>query len=304
MTTADTPAVPTTVRGRRGTGPGPLGRRLAVSLAFVLAMVGTAVGVGAFGGSQIDEAAGGLLSADATHLAPATPAFRIWSVIYLGLGAYTLWQWWDRRDERRVAGLAIASLLLNAAWILVVQAGAIALSVLVILVLLGVLGALFRRLVARPPAGALERLVVDGTFGLYLGWVSVATCANIAAALTAAGFAGFGVPELLAATVLAAVAVIGVALTRAGRRPVAAPAAIVWGVLWIAVGRATDSPSSPTVAIAAVVVAAVIVLATVLALVRPPRRSGSDDDGADRAGAGRAGADRAGSGHRSAGGAR
>ena len=282
MSTADTPAGRIAGTSRRSTDPGPLGRRLAVTVAFALAMVGTAVGVGAFGGSPIDEAAGGLLAADATHLAPATPAFRIWSVIYLGLGAYTLWQWWDRRDERRVAGLAIASLLLNAAWILVVQAGAIALSVLVILVLLGVLGALFRRLAVRPPSGRLERLVVDGTFGLYLGWVSVATCANIAAALRAAGFGGFGAPEALGVAVLAVVAVVGVALTRAGRRPVAAPAAIVWGVLWIAVGRATDAPPSSAVAIAGVVVAVVIVLATVLALLRPPSRRGADLSGRAR----------------------
>ena len=275
MSTADTPAGRIAGTSRRSTDPGPLGRRLAVTVAFALAMVGTAVGVGAFGGSSIDEAAGGLLAA-------ATPAFRIWSVIYLGLGAYTLWQWWDRRDERRVAGLAIASLLLNAAWILVVQAGAIALSVLVILVLLGVLGALFRRLAARPPSGRLERLVVDGTFGLYLGWVSVATCANIAAALRAAGFGGFGAPEALGVAVLAVVAVVGVALTRAGRRPVAAPAAIVWGVLWIAVGRATDAPPSSAVAIAGVVVAVVIVLATVLALLRPPSRRGADLSGRAR----------------------
>jgi len=281
---------PSTVRGRRAgsgrqarggnpSGPRPLGRRLAVTLAFALAMAGTAVGVGALGGAPIDEAAGGLLSADATHLAPATPAFRIWSVIYLGLGAYTLWQWWDRRDGRRIAGLAIVSLLLNAAWILVVQAGAVALSVPVILALLVVLGALFRRLAARPPGGALERVLVDGTFGLYLGWVSVATCANIAAALKSTGFAGFGAPGVLAAAVLCAVGVVGVALTRAGRRPVAAPAAMVWGVLWIAVGRATDAPSSPMVATTAVLVAAVIVLATVLAVLRPPRRRGADAPG-------------------------
>lgn len=282
MTAASTPDHSAAVHRRRRTGPRPLGRHLAVTLAFLLAMAGTAVGVGAFGGAPIDEAAGGLLSADATHLAPATPAFRIWSVIYLGLGAYTLWQWWDRHDHRGIAGLTIASLLLNAAWILVVQAGAVALSVLVILVLLGVLGALFRRLAARPPSGRLERLVVDGTFGLYLGWVSVATCANIAAALRAAGFRGFGAPEALGVAVLAVVAVVGVALTRAGRRPVAAPAAIVWGVLWIAVGRATDAPPSSAVAIAGVVVAVVIVLATVLALLRPPSRRGADLSGRAR----------------------
>ena len=87
----------------------PLPRRLAVTVSFLLAIAGSAVGVGAFGGQQISEAAGGLLAADATHLAPAGPAFSLWTVIYLGLGAYTLWQWWDRDDERRLAALAIAS---------------------------------------------------------------------------------------------------------------------------------------------------------------------------------------------------
>ena len=33
--------------------------------------------------------------------------------------------------------------------------------------------------------GVPERVVVDGTFGLYLGWVAVATCANVTAALVA-----------------------------------------------------------------------------------------------------------------------
>ena len=35
---------------------------------------------------------GGALDADATYLAPARPAFSIWSAIYLGLIAYTVWQ--------------------------------------------------------------------------------------------------------------------------------------------------------------------------------------------------------------------
>lgn len=249
--------------------PRPLVRHLAVTASFLVAIVGTAIGVGAFGGRPIDEAAGGLLSADATHLAPAGSAFSIWSVIYTGLGAYALWQWWDRRDARGLAAPAIASLLLNAAWILIVQAGLVGLSVLVIVLLLVVLADLFRRLAARPPGGALERIVVDGTFGLYLGWVSVATCANIAAALTGAGFAGFGVPSLLAVVVLAVVAVVGVGLTLAGRRPVAAPLAMIWGLAWIAVGRATDEPHAPAVAIAAVVVAAIIAVSAAAQWLRP-----------------------------------
>ncbi|WP_245822473.1 tryptophan-rich sensory protein [Brachybacterium avium] len=266
----------------------PLVRHLAVSVSFLLAMVGTAIGVGAFGGDPIDEAAGGLLAADATHLAPAGSAFMIWSVIYVGLGAFTLWQWWDRRDARRIAPQAIASLLLNAAWILTIQAGWVALSVVVIVLLLAVLADLFRRLTAVPPGGGLERIVVDGTFGLYLGWVSVATCANIAAALTGAGFSGFGVPSLLAVAVLAVVAVIGVALTVAGRRPVAAPLAMIWGLAWIAVGRATDEPHAPAVAIAAGVAAAVIALAAAAQWVLPHRRGAAATTRTAPATAGRA----------------
>ncbi|WP_114854303.1 tryptophan-rich sensory protein [Brachybacterium sp. YJGR34] len=254
------------------TTPTALLRHLAVSLAFVLAMVGTAIGVGAFGGVSISEAAGGLLSADATHLAPAGSAFSIWSLIYLGLGAYALWQWWDADDERRIAGHAIASLLLNAAWILVVQAGWVWLSVLVILALLAVLADLFRRLAARPARGLLEKVVVDGTFGVYLGWVSVATCANVAAALFGAGFTGFGVPALFAVLVLAVVAVIGIALIVAGRHPIAAPLAMIWGLGWIAVGRWTDAPSSPVTAVAAVVAAVLIALAAITAQARRAQR--------------------------------
>ncbi|MEE1618572.1 tryptophan-rich sensory protein [Brachybacterium sp. J153] len=253
----------------------PVVRHLAVTLAFAAAMLGTAVGVGVLGGDPIDEAAGGLLSADATHLAPAAPAFRIWSVIYAGLAAYTLWQWRDARDPRRIAALAIASLLLNAAWILVVQAGWVWVSVLVILALLAVLAVLFRRLVLRPAQGVLERVVVDGTFGLYLGWVSVATCANIAAALAGAGVDGFGVPGVLAIAVILvvgviALALIGVGRSRTGRAPLAAPAAMVWGLAWIAVGRATDAPHAPAVAAVAAVVAALIAAAAVVQAVRRP----------------------------------
>lgn len=274
---ASTASAPRADSGRGSRGQADAGssrsllRRAGVTLAFLAAMAGTAVGVGAFGGDPIAEAAGGLLAADSTHLAPAGSAFSIWSLIYLGLGAYTLWQWWDPRDERGIAAPAIASLLLNAAWILVIQAGWVWLSVPVIAVLLGVLAQLFRRITVLPPRSQLESLVVDGTFGLYLGWVSVATCANIAAALKGAGFLGAGFPEVIAVVVLVVVAAIGVAVTVAGRRPIAAPAAMVWGLAWIAVGRVTDAPHSPVVAIAAVAAALVIAVAAAAGWLRGRR---------------------------------
>ena len=204
----------------------------------------------------------------ATLIAPAGPAFSIWSVIYAGLAAYTVWQWLPGQatDERhrRTGWLAAASMLLNAAWLLVTRQGWIWVSVLVIAALVVVLGVLVRRLTERPSFGLVETVVVDGTFGAYLGWVCVATCANITAALVSSGVEpGPPVSELWAVVVLAIAAGVGVLLARrlGGRYAVAL--AIAWGLAWIAVGRASDEPRSSVTAWAAAIEAVVVVVAAV-----------------------------------------
>jgi len=138
----------------------------------------------------VQQAAGGSLAADATYIAPAVPAFSSWTPIYLGLGAYTIWQWFPApatARQRAIGWLAAATMALNALWLLVVREGWLWVSVAVIVLLALTLGLLLRRLTDLPPASRVDRVVTDGTFGLYLGWVSVATCANIAATLLDAG---------------------------------------------------------------------------------------------------------------------
>ena len=101
----------------------------------------------------VEESAGGALSAEATRLAPAGPAFSIWSVIYLGLAAYTIWQWLPSSVTERTRStgwLAAVSMLLNAGWLLVTQQGWIWVSVVVnVLVFVAVATPLFSMLVAR-----------------------------------------------------------------------------------------------------------------------------------------------------------
>jgi hypothetical protein len=244
-------------------------RRLAVSVSLLICIVGSMIGVGVFGGTPIAQAAGGALSSSATLLAPASPAFNIWTVIYAGLVAYAVWQWLPsqrRRERHRSLGwLVAASMLLNAGWILSIQAGWLNFSVLVIAVLLAVLAMVFTRYVRRPADGWIDRLVVDGTLGLYLGWVCVAVCANIAAALSAAGFTGFGIPAgVWASSVLAVVAVVGGGLAAAGRGRWAVAAAIVWGLGWMAAARVTGELESTTTAVAAGVAACAVLGATVV----------------------------------------
>ena len=60
------------------------------ALGFTL--VAVLVGVGGLGGTEVENSQGGRLSAQGSFLAPAGPAFSIWSVIYLGLIGYAIWQ--------------------------------------------------------------------------------------------------------------------------------------------------------------------------------------------------------------------
>jgi hypothetical protein len=239
-------------------------RQVGVTLAELFCVVGTLVGVGVIG-TRVEESSGGALAADATLIAPAGPAFSIWTPIYLGLAAYTVWQWLPQqatdRRHRAIGWLAAASMVLNAAWLLVTQQGWIWVSVLVMAGLVVTLGLLVARLEANPSYGHAESVIVDGTFGLYLGWVAVAACANVTAAFVASGVDPGGlVAEVLAAAVLGVAALVGVVLARrlGGRWAIAV--ALAWGLAWVAVGRLTDEPRSVLVGVAALV-AAVVVLA-------------------------------------------
>lgn len=250
-------------------------RQAVVSASAVFMIVGTLFGIGVFG-TRVEETAGGSLSATATLLAPAVRAFSIWSVIYLGLIAYVVWQWLPSTTSspraRAIGWLASLSMVLNAAWLLVTQVGWLWASVAIIVALVVTLGVLMQRLTAIPAGGDarssgvwFERIVVDGTFGLYLGWVSIATAANITATLVANGVDPGGLAaELIAVAVLAVAAGIGVLLARTFGGRIAVAAAMAWGLSWIAVGRLTGEPDSTLTGIAAALAALVVVVATII----------------------------------------
>ncbi len=250
-----------------------LGVPLLVLVSGLVATTGAFLGSGVLGGTPIAEAAGGWLNEDSTPLAPASAAFRIWSVIYLGLLAYSVWQLLpaQRRSARQrwLRPWAVAAMLLNAAWIWTVQLGWLNHSLAVIVVLLAVLGRILRLLVRTGSEGRVDAVVVDGTFGLYLGWVTIATVANTSAVLAAAGVVDLGVPVWLAASVvLAAAALIGVATAwRSGGR-IAPALALAWGLTWITVGRLDGGLQSPGTAVAAGIAAAVVLVSAVVFRVR------------------------------------
>lgn len=242
-------------------------RRTVVALTVVGSLVAALFGSGLFGGPGIADAAGGAFAADATVLAPAGFAFSIWSVIYLGLLAYAVWQFVPAqaaKPRHRAVGYGVAaSALLNAVWIMCVLAWRIAESFVIILILLGVLLVTFVRACRRPRRGTVAEIVlIDGVIGLYLGWVTVAAAANLAAWLADAGIAAWrestGVPGTIA---LIGAGLIALFTAWVGGRW--APAvATSWGLVWIAIGRWSGEPEAPVVATTAVVLAVLVLAVT------------------------------------------
>ncbi|GAA1790698.1 TspO/MBR family protein [Agromyces lapidis] len=259
-------------------GPRDAARQVVVLVSSVLAIVAAFIGSGVVVGTPIQDAAGGALDADSTLIAPGTGAFRIWSVIYAGMLAYAIWQALpaQRHDERqrRLGWWVTASLVLNAVWISSVQLDLLVLSLPIIVVLLAVLCRLFVVLRSAPPKNRVEAVVADGSIGLYLGWVVIATAANATAVLVAVGFDGFGLdPEIWAVLVLAVAAAAGVALALWGGGRIAPALSLCWGLGWVAVARLADEPHSVTTGIAALIATAVVIAATAVARVRSERRA-------------------------------
>ncbi|ROS78609.1 TspO/MBR related protein [Cellulomonas sp. PhB143] len=251
-----------------------------VLVGALLAVAGAAWGSGAFGGTAIQDAADGALSATATPVAPDGPAFSIWSVVYLGLVAFAVYQVLPAQGAnprlRAVSWWVLASMLLNAAWIGVVQAGWLWASVVVIGALVAVLAVVLVRLVRIPASGVVEAAVTDVTTGLYLGWVSVATLADVAAAPTASDVGELGLgASAWGVVVVAAGAVLSVAYAVfAAPRPVVAISiglAMAWGLGWISAGRFGGPLVDETVAVAAAIAAAVALVAPFVAWLGRPR---------------------------------
>jgi len=171
---------------------------------------------------------------------PAGYVFSIWSVIYVGLLAFAVYQVLPaQRTNRRLAAIDrpfVVSCAANALWLVVWHALLFPATILVMLVLLGSLITIYRRLDAhRADVGAAERWCVDTTFSIYLGWIAVATLANATIVVADAGWDGGTVGgEGWAIALIAAGAGLAAVLL-ASRRDLAFAGVVVWAFAGIAV---------------------------------------------------------------------
>lgn len=213
-----------------------------------------------------------------TYVVPAGYAFSIWGLIFALSIAYAVWQMLPGQREnpllRRVGWLTAAAFAGSTAWQFAFPAGMYALSVVLIVITLVSLATAVARLAAwRTPLTGAERWLVWMTCGVYLGWITVATIANVAQALSAAGVVELGLGgEAWGMVMLAAAALIAGFVTRATRNAGFA-LAVIWALVAVFVARRAPPvlTQSDTVAYVALAAAAVVAGALVLSRMRRTR---------------------------------
>ena len=147
-----------------------------------------------------------------TLFTPAGFTFAIWSVIYMLNIAFVITNLIlvFRKPERFQASLTklfIGVCVVNTAWIFAWHYDYILISVFIMLGILAFLIASFIS-IQRSVQKGFETTLAKINFGVYLGWISVATIANLSVLLSGKNNTDWGQPELIWTWVVIATAVL------------------------------------------------------------------------------------------------
>lgn len=213
--------------------------------------------------------------ANPTLITPAGYVFSIWGVIYILLGVFVVFQALPSEKgkdyQKRIGWLFVLSSLLNIAWLFLWQFEYLSLSVVLMFLLLATLISIYLRLnIGKSTAPLREKLAVHMPFSVYLGWITIASIANVAVTLVSVNWDGFGIsPETWAALIII-IALLITLLVIATRKDVAYGLVIIWALVGIAVKQSENQNIVMITEISAIIVA--IALAAVILLASLKRR--------------------------------
>ncbi len=240
--------------------------------AFVLVIIvnGLAGSTTVIGGKLTAE----ISDAYPTLVTPAGYVFSIWGIIYILLGVFIIFQALPNQKtsefREKIGWIFVLSCLLNVAWLFLWQFEYLLLSVVLMFLLLASLIAIYLRLkIGKSAVSLRDKIAVQIPFSVYLGWITIATIANVAVALVSVGWDGFGVnPETWAFLMVVAVLVI-TSLVITTRRDVAYGLVIIWALL----GIATKQNGNQNIVAATEISAIIILIALALSIVISQRRT-------------------------------
>ena len=199
----------------------------------------------------------GQLSAQYPNLfVPAGITFSIWGVIYTMLLIYSILQFSSQQKGIvNAIGWAFAfSCLINIMWIFAWHYEKLIMSVLVMIGLLITL-IMINKILQGTSAGFSKAV-----FGIYLGWICIATIANITALFVHINWSGWGIsPQGWTMIMVAAGTVIALLAILRFNNPFIG-LAIIWALAGIVIKRQSDYMSIAVAAIIGIVLVAIVSL--------------------------------------------
>ena len=208
------------------------------------------------------------------YFVPAGYVFSIWGLIYIGLIAFAVYQALPSKasdpNQRAIGWWFGIGGLANSAWIFAWHYLQIGLSVAIMLVLLASLLVIYIRLYPSwVTASRAQMWAVHIPGSGYLGWITVATVANITAWLYSIRWNGFGLSDLAWMGLILAVVAILTGSMNLIRRDGAYAAVILWALAGIAIKFA----DVPFVLWSTLVVFAFVLISLVYALTIAPAQN-------------------------------
>ncbi len=253
-------------------------RLLTLSILNLVGFLGTVVVNGLANALPLNNKTTGELSDQYPNLfVPAGLTFSIWGVIYILLAIFVIYgliisvknNTQKTAFIENIGTLFFISSLANIGWIFAWHYEVLPLSLVLMLVILGSLIAIYLRLhIGKSDSTRSEKYLVHLPFSVYLGWITIATIANVTALLVSINWNTFGLGEQFWAV---AVIIVGIAIALSvlfTRRDVFYCLVVDWALLGILLKRLADPTPVQSVIIISIIGMALISVGIIAQIVR------------------------------------
>ncbi|MFC2010672.1 hypothetical protein ACFLUR_00035 [Chloroflexota bacterium] len=254
-------------------------RLLFLAVLNLIGFLGTVIVNGLSSALPINGKTAGELSDQYPNLfVPAGLTFSIWGVIYILLAIFVIYGMIvaARKDNEKssfignIGILFFISSLANMGWIFAWHYEVLPLSLVLMLILLATLITMYLRLrIGKSDSPQTDKYLVHLPFSVYLGWITIATIANVTALLVYINWNTFGLGEQLWAV---AVIIVGIAIALGvlfSRRDIFYCLVVDWALLGILLKRlAVETTPDQSVIVVTVVGLVLITVGILVQIVR------------------------------------
>lgn len=200
---------------------------------------------------------------------PSDSTFAIWGVIYLLLGIFIVYGLVYAIRNRnlttttfldKIGPWFFVSCLANIAWIFSWHYEILPLSLLLMLAILGSLIVIYQRQqIGISTASNTEKYLTHLPFSIYLGWITVATIANVTALLVNMGIRNAGLGESTWTVVVILVAISITLIMIFNRRDIFYGLVVAWALLGIYLKRSAAADAQDVIIVALIGIGLILI---------------------------------------------